>query len=108
MEIKNKVELQARYKFSSCLANLYRDGNDGNGWHADDEKELGQNPVIASLSFGDTRKFKLRRKDNPRKKLDISLNSGDLLLMRGETQHFWQHQIPKTRQKVGGENQPDF
>lgn len=88
-------------KFNTCLFNLYRNGQDSNGWHADDEKELGQNPPIASLSFGTTRKFKMRKKDNHQQKIDLHLSNGSLLLMLGETQHKWQHQIPKTKKEVG-------
>lgn len=88
-------------QFTTCLLNLYRNGQDSNGWHSDDEKELGKNPPIASLSFGATRKFKLRKKDDHQQKLDIDLKNGSLLLMLGETQHTWQHQIPKTKKEVG-------
>lgn len=88
-------------QFTTCLLNLYRNGQDSNGWHSDDEKELGINPPIASLSFGATRKFKLRKKDDHQQKLDIDLKHGSLLLMLDETQHTWQHQIPKTKKEVG-------
>lgn len=88
-------------RFTTCLLNLYRNGQDSNGWHSDDEKELGKNPPIASLSLGATRKFKLRKKDNHKQKLDIDLKHGSLLLMLDETQHKWQHQIPKTKKDVG-------
>ncbi len=88
-------------QFTTCLLNLYRNGQDSNGWHADDEKELGKNPPIASLSFGATRKFKLRKKNDHQQKLDIDLQSGSLLLMLDETQHKWQHQVPKTKKQVG-------
>jgi alkylated DNA repair dioxygenase AlkB len=66
------------------------------GCHADDEKELGQNPVIASLSLGDQRVFKLHHK-KCREKLDIVLGHGDLLVMAGSLQHHWQHSVPKTK-----------
>lgn len=84
--------------FNSVLANCYRDGADSVGWHADDEPELGINPVIASVSLGGSRCFQLRhrlRKDLAR--VDIELTHGSLLIMRGETQHHWVHAIPKTR-----------
>ena len=71
------------------------------GWHSDDEKELGQNPIIGSVSFGQSRVFQLRhkfRKDI--KKVDIALTNGSFLLMKGTTQHFWQHQIPKTKREL--------
>ncbi len=99
--IKSRLWEERGIAFNSCLANLYRNGRDSNGWHADDEKELGKNPTIASLSFGAARQFKFRRKDNHREQFGIRLTSGSLLLMRGETQHFWQHQIPKTKQNIG-------
>jgi alkylated DNA repair dioxygenase AlkB len=95
--IKNRVEEIAKIKFTSVLLNYYRDGKDSMGWHSDDEKELGQNSVIGSVSFGESRVFQLRhklRKDI--KKVDIKLTDGSFLLMKGTTQHFWQHQIPKT------------
>jgi alkylated DNA repair dioxygenase AlkB len=87
--------------FNSLLANLYRNGQDGMGWHADDERELGPTPVIGSLSFGAARKFQLRRRDNHREKRELELASGDLLVMSGRTQTFWQHQVPKTSRPVG-------
>ena len=72
------------------------------GWHADDEKELGQNPVIGSVTFGETRNFQMRHNSQKElKKVDIPLSNGSLLLMKGATQHFWQHQIPKTSKEMG-------
>ncbi|HSN23761.1 MAG TPA: alpha-ketoglutarate-dependent dioxygenase AlkB, partial [Methylomicrobium sp.] len=82
--------------FNSVLANLYRDGRDSMGCHADDEKELGINPVIASLSLGDERMFRLHHKMR-RSHLDITLGHGDLLIMAGALQHHWLHALPKTR-----------
>ncbi len=82
--------------FNSVLANLYRDGRDGVAWHADDEPELGPEPVIGSLSLGATRTFQLRRRDDPSKRHSIELAHGDLAIMRGPTQRHWLHQIPKT------------
>ena len=82
--------------------NYYRTGLDSNGWHSDDEKELGRNPVIASISFGSLRKFKLRHKTmiGDTTKLDLELEHGSLLIMSGETQHFWKHCIPKTKSMI--------
>jgi alkylated DNA repair dioxygenase AlkB len=95
--IKNRVEDIAKTKFTSVLLNYYRDGKDSMGWHSDDEKELGLNPVIGSVSFGESRVFEMRHKFRKElKKLDIPLTNGSYLLMKGTTQHFWQHQIPKT------------
>lgn len=100
LDIKSKVEKFSDEKFNTLLVNLYRDGNDSNGWHADNEKELGINPVIASVSFGEERPFhfKHRRLKNERHKLN--LEHGSLLLMKGEMQHYWLHQIAKTKKKV--------
>lgn len=95
--IRAKVEQQCRCAFNSVLANLYRDGRDSMGCHADDEKELGLNPVIASLSLGDERLFKLHHK-KPKETLDITLSHGDLLVMAGSLQHHWVHSVPKTKQ----------
>ncbi|MDD5269472.1 MAG: alpha-ketoglutarate-dependent dioxygenase AlkB [Methylococcales bacterium] len=94
--IRKKVEQQCRCAFNSVLANLYRDGNDSMGCHADDEKELGLNPVIASLSLGDERLLKLHHKKR-KEILDIILGHGDLLVMAGTLQHHWMHSVPKTK-----------
>lgn len=100
-EIKNRIEIQTRFEFNSCLLNYYRDGKDGMGWHQDNEKELGINPVIASVTFGQSRPFQLKHINKPEiKKIDIALSNGSLLIMAGETQHYWKHQIPKTSRKV--------
>ena len=87
--------------FNIVLLNLYRDGNDSNGWHADNEKELGQNPVIASVSLGAPRLFKLKHRYDKNLKRQLLLESGSLLLMSGATQHHWLHQVPKTKKQVG-------
>jgi alkylated DNA repair dioxygenase AlkB len=100
LSIKSKIQLIAKVHFNSVLLNLYRDGNDSISWHTDAEKELGINPVIASVNFGATRKFQLRH-IKTKEKLEIELTHGSLLIMQGELQHFWQHQVPKTSQKVG-------
>lgn len=93
--IKNKVEAQSGKVFNSVLLNQYRDGSDSISWHTDAEPELGKNPVIASVTFGATRKFQLRHIQT-KERIDIELVHGSLLIMQGELQHFWQHQIPKT------------
>lgn len=100
LEIKEKIEEFSEVTFNSCLANLYRDGNDSMGWHADDEKELGKNPVIASVSFGSQRIFHLKSKEDKNLKYKVDLNHGSLLLMEGETQHYWKHQLPKTKREI--------
>lgn len=93
--LKQQVEKVAEAKFNSVLLNWYRDGQDALSWHDDAEKELGENPCIASLNFGETRRFLLRRKDDHQHKIEIPLGHGDLLVMRGELQHYWQHCVPK-------------
>lgn len=82
--------------FNSVLANLYRSGDDSMGWHADDETELGPEPVIASLSFGDERRFDFRHKTT-RETVSVNLPHGSLLVMRGATQSQWKHRIAKTK-----------
>ena len=98
--IKARIEKAAQVKFNSVLLNLYRHGKDSVAWHSDDEPELGQNPIIGSVSFGDTRRFSLKHKQIKDRKIDIDLPHGSFLLMRGETQHYWQHQIAKTTKEV--------
>jgi alkylated DNA repair dioxygenase AlkB len=100
LEVKERIEKIAKTQFNSVLLNLYRDGNDGISWHTDAEKELGKNPVIGSISFGGARRFMLRHKHNKDLKAEVELTHGSFLLMAGATQHFWQHQIPKTAKKV--------
>lgn len=99
LKIKDKVE-EAKVRFNSVLLNLYRDGNNGISWHSDAKPELGKNPVIGSVSFGETRRFMLRHKQNKKLKAEVKLSHGSFLLMRDKTQHFWQHQIPKTSKKI--------
>lgn len=99
-KIRFQVESQAEVQFTTVLLNYYRHGKDSNGWHADNEKELGTNPIIASLSFGAERIFQLKHNSLDLKK-NIVLENGSLLLMKGTTQHFWKHQIPKTSKPVG-------
>ena len=96
MYIKTEIEEICNENFTTVLLNLYRDGKDSNGWHADNERELGRNPIIASVSFGAQRSFHLKHNTLPEAKLKITLENGSLLIMKGETQHFWKHQIPKT------------
>jgi alkylated DNA repair dioxygenase AlkB len=98
LELKAQIGAVCNAPFNSVLLNLYRDGADSMGWHSDDERELGERPVIASLSLGATRRFRLRHRR--RKELEpvaIDLESGSLLIMEGDTQRFWKHQVPKTR-----------
>ena len=99
--IKNEIEEVCNENFTTVLLNYYRDGKDSNGWHADNEKELGRNPVIASVSFGAERSFHLQHNSIKEQKLKINLEHGSLLIMKGTTQHFWKHQIPKTAKPIG-------
>ncbi len=87
--------------FNSVLANLYRDGRDAMGWHSDDEPELGPEPVIASLSLGAMRRFVLKHRNNPAHRLALDLPAGSLLVMRGATQRFYRHALPRTARPVG-------
>ncbi|MBO0720466.1 MAG: alpha-ketoglutarate-dependent dioxygenase AlkB [Blastocatellia bacterium] len=99
--IKAKAEALSGAEYNSVLLNLYRSGDDGVSWHQDNEPELGDDPVIASVSFGATRIFQmkhLKRKEIPR--VDIPLFDGSLLVMGGTTQRFWRHRIPKTQKQV--------
>lgn len=95
--LKYKVEKCTQMTFNCCLLNFYRDGNDSNGWHSDDEKELGKNPEIASISLGGDRFFHLKHKKNKELKSKILLQNGSLLCMGGQTQHRYKHQIPKSK-----------
>ena len=99
--IKNEIEKICQENFTTVLLNYYRDGKDSNGWHADNEKELGRDPVIASVSFGAERYFHLQHNIIKEQKLKIKLEHGSLLIMKGPTQHFWKHQIPKTNVAIG-------
>ena len=101
--IKESIEPIAKTTFNSVLINYYRDGKDRVAWHSDDEKELGKNPVIASVSLGAERKFKLRHKEYKENQLqhEVFLQSGSLLLMSGSTQHHWLHEIPRTAKPIG-------
>lgn len=101
LQIKTKIESIANVEFNSVMMNLYRDGKDGISWHTDAEPELGKNPTIGSVSFGDSRRFMLKHKNDKNLKTEILLTNGSFLLMSGTTQHFWKHQIPKTAKKVG-------
>jgi alkylated DNA repair dioxygenase AlkB len=100
--LKSQVETAAgsmlgrRVEFNSVLLNLYRDGQDSMGWHSDDEPELERNPEIASVSLGATRRFALQHKRRKALKHRLDLTHGSLLVMAGETQHHWRHQVAKT------------
>ncbi|XP_069824181.1 alpha-ketoglutarate-dependent dioxygenase alkB homolog 3 [Dendropsophus ebraccatus] len=101
--LKDRIEEVTGYTFNSLLCNLYRHDKDSIDWHSDDETDLGKNPVIASLSFGDSRVFQMRKKPPPEEngdytyveRLHVPLDHGCLLLMEGATQEDWQHRVPK-------------
>ncbi|WP_116473766.1 alpha-ketoglutarate-dependent dioxygenase AlkB family protein [Zobellella maritima] len=98
--IRERVIDICRQEFNGVLLNLYRHGRDSMGWHADDEPELGQNPVIASVSLGATRRFLLRHRHSDQRRV-LELGHGSLLVMAGEMQHHWQHALPKTTSATG-------
>jgi alkylated DNA repair dioxygenase AlkB len=100
LEVKRAVEPPCGVIFNSVLLNRYRTGKDSVSWHADDEPEFGERPVIASVSFGGTRKFQLKHKKRKDLKASLELTHGSLLIMRGGTQANWLHQIPKTPRAV--------
>lgn len=96
LQVKQRVEAVVAARFNGVLANRYRDGGDCMGWHADDEPELGPQPLIASLSVGGSRRFLLRSRSHPRNRLELLLSHGSLLVMRGDTQTHYQHAVPRT------------
>lgn len=100
--VRERLQAEDFGRFNSVLLNRYRDGRDSMGWHSDDEPELGPAPVIASLSLGAERRFLLRRRDDPALKAELMLGHGDLLLMAGQTQRFYQHALPKAT-RIRGE-----
>ena len=103
LEIKKIIEPVSMTTFNSVLINFYRDGKDRVAWHSDDEKELGEKPIIGSVSFGAERKFKLRHKKYRENGLrsEIMLTHGSFLLMSGLTQSHWAHEIPRTAKPLG-------
>lgn len=99
-ELRIMCEDLAGTSFNSVLANLYRTGSDGVGWHSDDEPELGIDPVIASLSLGAERRFDLRHKIS-REQVKIGLPPGSVAVMSGSCQSNWHHRIAKTKRPIG-------
>lgn len=99
--IRDRLAGELGTDFNSVLANLYRDGRDAMGWHSDDEPELGPAPVIASISLGATRRFVLKHRREPERKLAVELGHGSLLLMAGDTQRNYRHALPRTARPVG-------
>ncbi|HEY2582622.1 MAG TPA: alpha-ketoglutarate-dependent dioxygenase AlkB [Mucilaginibacter sp.] len=102
LQIRKTVEATAGISFNSVLLNYYRDGNDSVAWHSDDENELGINPVIGSVSFGQVRRFDIRNKTDHNKKYSVDLENGSLLLMKGDLQHNWEHRIAKSTKPLKG------
>ena len=102
LDIKSRVEAVAGTDFNSVLLNYYRDHRDSMGLHSDDEPELGERPIIASLSLGEERTFILKHKrDKALKPVRLKLASGSLLLMKGDTQRYWKHGIDKETRPCG-------
>ncbi len=100
LAVKQKIESIYPCQFNSVMANLYRNGDDSMGCHADNEKELGSKPLIASLSLGEQRLLKFRHQHS-QQVFDVVLRHGDLLIMAGEIQQNWRHELPKTKKRVG-------
>jgi len=97
LDLKIRIESATGLSFNSVLLNYYRTGNDSVAWHSDDERELGLNPHIASLSLGQGRVFEFRHKKEQHRKYSLQLENGSLLLMKGDLQHQWEHRIPKSK-----------
>ena len=95
--LRRRVEAALGERFNSVLLNRYRDGRDAMGWHADDEPELGTDPVIASVSLGAARRMTLRHRSRKDQKREVALTTGSLLVMAGETQRNWMHAIPRSK-----------
>lgn len=100
-QIAQRLRAELGVEFNSVLANLYRDGRDAMGWHSDDEPELGPKPVIASVSLGAARRFALKHRSDPDRRLTLALPHGSLLVMAGETQRNYRHALPRTAKPVG-------
>ncbi len=100
-EVRSRLNAEFGTSFNSVLANAYRDGADSMGWHSDDEPEVGTSPVIASVSLGETRRFRLRHRKRAVEPVALDLEHGSLLVMDGDTQANWHHAVPKTRRQVG-------
>jgi len=101
LDIKAVADKYSGAHSTSALLNLYRDGSDGLGWHRDNEKVLGPEPVIASVSLGAPRLFQLRNYHHKKQVITLDLEPGSLLVMKGASQKEWEHRIPKTKRPVG-------
>lgn len=96
LKIKKTIEKKSGETFNSCLLNLYHSGNEGMGWHSDDEKDLKKHAAIASISFGVERKFVFKHKES-KETFSLNLENGSLLIMKGSTQRHWLHRLPQTK-----------
>lgn len=96
-DLKLAIEQRTGFTFNSVLLNYYRNGNDSVAWHGDDEYELGKNPVIASVSLGQERRFEFRYRPDHSRKYGLTLENGSLLIMKGDLQHTWEHRVPKSK-----------
>lgn len=101
LNVKERLETISKHVFTNVLLNFYRNQQDSMGWHRDNEKELGPNPVIASISLGQEREFQLRHYYEKQLKKNLLLTHGSLLLMQGTTQHYWEHALPKRSRQLG-------
>ena len=101
LTIRERIEQVSNASFNSVLLNRYRNGSDSMSWHADDEPELGRNPIIGSVSLGEGRTLQMKHKSDKSDRRDIPLANGSFLLMQGTVQHHWLHQIAKTRRQMG-------
>jgi alkylated DNA repair dioxygenase AlkB len=100
--LRDRLDAVIGVRFNFVLANFYRDGGDSMGWHSDAEAALGPAPVIASLSFGATRRLAFRERKGRGRRAEIALEHGSLLVMAGDSQQRWQHALPRSR-RVSGE-----
>ena len=100
-KIKEKLETKFEASFNVCLLNYYRDGKDYMGWHRDNEHALGEYPVIVTVSFGSTRIFQFRDYKEKMPVVSLELDHGSVLLMKRQTQEYWEHRVPKTTLPVG-------
>jgi alkylated DNA repair dioxygenase AlkB len=101
LAIRDRIMPFIGTSFNSVLLNYYRDGNDSVAWHSDNERELGPQPIIGSVSFGQVRSFDIRRKDDHAKKFSVRLEPGSLLVMKGDLQQNWEHRIAKSKIPMG-------
>jgi alkylated DNA repair dioxygenase AlkB len=99
--IRHVLREKLGHDFNAVLCNRYRDGGDSMGWHSDDELVLGAQPLIASVSLGETRQFRLRKKSDTSRSYKLDLAHGSVLIMEGDTQKNWQHSLPKVSGDCG-------